>query len=477
MIMDFFAWLDTLADKKGTLLCVGLDPALTLAGGEDPEQALVDFNLRVIERTHEYALCYKPNIAFYERWGVAGIRALEKTMTAIPADLPVIIDAKRNDIGNTAAAYAESIFGHFKAHAVTVNGYLGKESLDPFLAWPDKGLFVLCRTSNQSSAAIQSAEVKSPRDGRMIPFYQHMAAEAASWGPQIGFVVGGNMVPELAAVRRLAPDRWFLAPGIGAQGGTVAEALAAGARADGKGILPMVARQILEAHDPGKEARRYRDEIRAAMKKAQTKGFSVPATPALRYRELVKKLVAQGCFKTGQFTLKSGLSSPFYLDLRKLISDPDLLRLAADAYIDILRPLSFRRLSAIPVASVPVVTAISLKLDRPMIYPRIPVKDHGSGSPIDGAYAAGEKIVLIDDLITTGLSKVEALDVLRREGLVVEDLVVLVVRGKNAAGDLAAKGVKLHAALSIRDIIDVVEAEGLADNAKIAEIREYLEKN
>ncbi len=208
-------------------------------------------------------------------------------------------------------------------------------------------------------------------------------------------------------------------------------------------------------------------------------GFTPPAGAAVKdtYKRLVGKLVAEGCFRVGSFTLKSGMTSPFYLDLRRLISDPDLLRLAAEAYIDLLRPLSFKRVSAIPLASVPVVTAISLMFPCPMIYPRLPVKDHGSGSPIDGAYHQGETVVLIDDLITTGLSKVEALEVLRREGLIVEDLVVLVGRGKNAAADLASHGVKLHAALSIHDIIDVVEEEGLAARDKITEIREYLEKN
>jgi uridine monophosphate synthetase len=475
--MMFFDWLEKRADDNDTLLCIGLDPSFTMDPGEDPVAKLLEFNTRIIEETHRYTLCYKPNVAFYERYGAAGYEALLKTIQRIPGEVPVIIDAKRNDIGNTAAAYAESVFGHFQAHALTVNAYLGRESLEPFLRWEDKGLFVLCRTSNPSAAAIQLAAMNSPKDGRKMPFYLYLAEEAASWGKNIGFVIGGNMPAELKAVRRILPDRWFLAPGIGAQGGNAREALTAGARRDGKGVIPMVARQILEAPEPGAAAKKLCEEIRAARKKATAGGLAAPAPAKVRYRDLIVQLVSQGCFKTGSFILKSGMVSPFYLDLRRLISDPALLRLAAEAYIDILRTLEFTRVSAIPVASVPVVTAISLRLDCPMIYPRLPVKDHGSGSPIDGAYHQGEKIVLIDDLITTGLSKVEALEVLGREGLVVEDLVVLVVRGNKAREDLSSRGVKLHAALSMHDIVDVVETEGLASPDKIAEIREFLEKN
>ncbi len=475
--MMFFDWLDKLADDKDTLLCVGLDPSFPIPEGEDPARKLFEFNLRIIEQTHEYTLCYKPNIAFYERYGAAGYEALLKTVQALPADVPVIIDAKRNDIGNTARAYADSVFGHFGAHAMTVNAYMGRESLEPFLAWDDRGLFVLCRTSNPSSAAVQLAAVTDARDGALRPFYQYLAVQAAEWSPRIGLVVGGNLPDALRSVRRLLPEIWFLAPGIGAQGGTAEEALAAGARRDGKGILPMVARRILESPEPGREARLLRDEIRAARKKTYRPGQSVPVPAQVKYKELIKKLFDSGCFRTGSFTLKSGLVSPFYLDLRRLISDPALLRLAAAAYIDLLKSLSFDRLSAIPVASVPVVTAVSLIMNRPMIYPRIPVKDHGSGSPIDGAYASGEKIALVDDLITTGLSKVEALDVLRGQGLYVEDLVVLVERGRTAREDLAKHGVTLHAALSIHDIVDVAEAEGLVDAATIAAIRDFLKKH
>jgi orotidine 5'-phosphate decarboxylase subfamily 2 len=145
----FFTRLETLAKEKNSLLCVGLDPRIDWKEGESPYQKLVDWNERIIESTTEYAICYKPNIAFFEAYGPEGLRALEKIMEAVPEEIPVLIDAKRNDIGSTAQAYADSLFGYYDADCVTLSPYMGRDAVDPFLKWKEKAMFLLARTTKE----------------------------------------------------------------------------------------------------------------------------------------------------------------------------------------------------------------------------------------------------------------------------------------------------------------------------------------
>ncbi|RPJ05599.1 MAG: orotidine-5'-phosphate decarboxylase, partial [Spirochaetaceae bacterium] len=394
--MTFFQKLEARISEKGTLLCVGLDPDFPVKSEETACEELFAFNKKIIEETAPYTLCYKPNIAFYERWGSEGIKALEKTLEVIPKEIPVIIDAKRNDIGNTAKAYADSVFGHFKADAVTLNPYLGKESAQPFMEYSGRGLFLLCRTSNPGASKIQDLLVRDPASGNNIPLFMAMARELTSWGPNIGLVVAGNDPAALAAVRKELPDVWLLAPGIGAQGGSISEAVRNGKTQDNKGILPVVVRHIIEDKNPGKKAKEFHEAILAELKRPSGTGISKKENVMTGKKDLIRRIINHGCFKVGSFTLKSGDISPFYIDLRKLISDPVLLSDVAKAYATLMENLSYKRISAIPVASVPVVTALSMFLAKPMIYPRLPAKKHGSGAPIDGDYCAGETVVLVD---------------------------------------------------------------------------------
>lgn len=474
--MDFFKSIAERACKCDTLLCIGLDPVLKIQDEKDIQAELINFCLRIVEETHTYALCFKPNIAFFERYGTEGLAALKKIISQIPPPIPCILDAKRNDIGYTAEAYAEAAFGFWGAQAVTVNGYLGEESIKPFLAWEGRGVFVLTRTSNTSADRIQLLMVRDALTEAQ-PLFLKMAQEAVSWGKGIGLVVAANDISALNLLRKHLPDTWFLAPGIGAQGGSIAEALAAGLNQDGLGMIPVVARHIIEDRNPGQKAKDFCLAIRKAKAKPV---FSLPISlkPACQDKKLlIKRLLEHGCFKVGQFTLKSGIVSPFYLDLRKLISDPGLLRLMAEAYLELLKDLDFKRLAAIPLASLPLATAISLLADRPLIYPRLPVKAHGLAAPIDGDCQPGERVVLIDDLVTTGLSKKEAVEVLRQEGLVIEDLVVLIERGYNARAELAELGLRLRAVIHIDEIVNYLENEKLIAEGLIKQIRSFLSSN
>ena len=191
---------------------------------------------------------------------------------------------------------------------------------------------------------------------------------------------------------------------------------------------------------------------------------------------LADGLLSAGCIKFGDFTLKSGLKSPIYIDLRQIITYPKLLEQIAAAYLPILRPLSFDRLAGLPYAAIPIATAISLAGNYPMIYPRKEAKSYGTKAEIEGEYHAGETAVIIDDLTTTGGSKFEAIEKLTGAGLIVKDVVVLVDRQSGAKESLAQAGYSMHAVLTISQLLDYWEEAGKVEKDKIEAAREFLEK-
>jgi len=277
----FFSFLEKRVDDSSSLLCVGLDPHLPDLKEPTAASAL-DFCLTLVKQTARYAAAFKPNAAFFEIFGAEGWVALKQVIEAIHEEsnrlgsmIPVILDAKRGDIASTAEAYASSAFEKLGAHCITLNPYLGKDSIDPFIQNSEKGVFLLCKTSNRGSGDLQDLNIDGGRwtaDGelrstvngqRSMPLYEHVAKLAQSWNTKnnIGLVVGATHPEALARVRAAAPDLWFLSPGIGAQGGELESALKAGLRKDGKGILLPVSRGISRAADPAKAAAEFRDEI------------------------------------------------------------------------------------------------------------------------------------------------------------------------------------------------------------------------
>lgn len=230
-----------------SLVCVGLDPDPAKLPGDlaSAPQAIYAFNRRIIDATAGIAAAYKPQIAFYsavaaEDQLVASIRYIrERAPQAL-----VILDAKRNDIGNTAQAYAREAFERYGADAVTINPYMGSDSVQPFLQRPELGGILLCRTSNSGAGDFQDLLI----DGQ--PLYARVAARAAAdWNGQnnLMLVVGATYPREMAGLRAAHPELWFLVPGIGAQGGDLEATLAAGLNADGRGLLINSARAIIYA--------------------------------------------------------------------------------------------------------------------------------------------------------------------------------------------------------------------------------------
>jgi uridine monophosphate synthetase len=188
-------------------------------------------------------------------------------------------------------------------------------------------------------------------------------------------------------------------------------------------------------------------------------------------------LLSAGCIKFGEFTLKSGLQSPIYIDLRQIISHPKLLAQVAQAYLPILSGLQFSRIAGLPYAAIPIATAISLTGNYPMIYPRKEVKTYGTKAEIEGEYHAGETVLVIDDLATTGGSKFEAIEKLTGVRLVVKDIVVLIDRQSGARESLEQAGYSMHAVLTIRQLLEYWEVNGKVERDKIERTRTFLENS
>jgi len=449
--MEFYRWIEEAARRNNSLLCVGLDPRLErLAPGDD----LYSFSRRIIDATRDLVCAYKPNFAFHEAAGPEGLEALRRTVTYAhgTADVPVILDAKRGDIGSTAQAYARAAFEVWGADALTVNPYLGQDSVTPFTAFTDKGVFLLCHTSNPGATDLQTLPCPSR------PLYEAVAAKAKEWGT--GLVVGATYPEALARVRALSPEAWILLPGVGAQGGDMADALAAGLREDRLGVVVNSSRDVIYALDPRQAALDLRKRINDARSGRPARPFDPRAALTLTLADI-------GAIRFGEFTLASGKKSPIYVDLRLLASHPPALRQVASAYADLLRaevgagePGTRTRLAAIPYAALPIGTAVALELDLPLIYPRKEAKDYGTSRQIEGEYQAGDRAVVLDDLITTGSSKLAAIEPLEQAGLEVRDVVVLIDREQGGGAELAEAGYRLHAVLRLSEMLDLLTEAG-----------------
>jgi orotidine-5'-phosphate decarboxylase len=250
---------------KKSFLCIGLDPDLTkipkhLLETEDP---IFEFNKAIIDVTHDLCVAYKPNTAFYEAYGVKGWQSLEKTINYIPKDCFIIADAKRGDIGNTSSYYAKTFFETLPCDAVTVAPYMGCDSVQPFLEHKDKWVVLLALTSNKGAFDFQFIQLNDKK------LYAQVIEKAQEWGTsdQLMFVVGATRAEEIAEVRKLAPDNFFLVPGVGAQGGSLEEVVNYGAN-EQCGLLVNSSRAIIFAgngYDFANEAKKEALKIQSEM--------------------------------------------------------------------------------------------------------------------------------------------------------------------------------------------------------------------
>lgn len=268
--MNYNELYQQIATKK-SYLCVGLDTDIRKIPAhlhKEPDPIFA-FNRQIIDATAEYAVAYKPNIAFYEAHGPRGWESLQKTLEYIPKACFTIADAKRGDIGNTSGLYARTFFdpsaSGLNFDSVTVAPYMGEDSVTPFLSYAGKWVILLALTSNTGSHDFQML----PVDGR--PLFEHVLEKAITWGgpDRLMFVVGATQTAQLSRIRELVPDHFLLVPGVGAQGGSLAEVSRIGLNSHG-GLLVNASRSILYASDGPDFAQRAADEARILQQEMAT---------------------------------------------------------------------------------------------------------------------------------------------------------------------------------------------------------------
>jgi orotidine-5'-phosphate decarboxylase len=241
-----------LSDAVGTVkshLCIGIDVTPEALNVDDTDiNALIDHSRKIVSATRDLATAYKPNLGFFERFGSRGFAWLEELVQYIGSDKLIIGDAKRGDIGNTAKQYASALFEHFNFDAVTLNPYLGEDSIKPFLDYPGKGVFILCKTSNPSASSIQNKTT----DGQFL--FEHVAKMAVALNDHenVGLVVGATVPDDITVIRSIAPSLSLLIPGVGAQGGELETSLLEGNK-EGVALIN-VSRSINFAGDLSEEA-------------------------------------------------------------------------------------------------------------------------------------------------------------------------------------------------------------------------------
>lgn len=463
--------------RQDSLLCVGLDPAYEKLPAEYRTGSVAEdifaYNHNIIDRAAPFAAAFKPQYKFYSAEGEAGIAALRMTCDYIKANYPnvlLILDAKYSDIGNTLERCAREAYDLFNADAVTAMPAPGKQALSPLFSRPGKGCFMVVRTSNPGAEELQDIAV----DGE--PLYVVITRKiAAGWneGGNVGLVGPATDTAVLARIRKAAPDLPILCPGVGAQGGDLEAAVRAGLDAQSGGLLVSVSRGVMEAPDPGDAARNLRDALNEA--RSRRKAAMLAEKDSLA-AEVIEELYSIGAIRFEPVTLKSGLVSPYYNNLRILASRPPLLRKVAALMARTMQEAGLHPdiLVGIAHAGVPLAVALSQYTGIPGGYVRAEAKQHGTKRMVEGIYEHGATAVLVDDVVSDGASKLEVLGYLQDEGLKVRDIVVLVDRGQGGPELMERHGLHCHAAVTMETVLTTLHDAGLITQQKVDDSHAFM---
>ncbi|WP_375495533.1 bifunctional orotidine-5'-phosphate decarboxylase/orotate phosphoribosyltransferase [uncultured Nostoc sp.] len=464
--MNFFDKLNRNILQNQSLLFVGLDPnpemMPTRYESEELIAGLEKWLQFIIAETANFVCAYKPTLGFYEALGIPGLELLYKTLAAIPAHIPVILDAKHSDL-NTSTIFARTVFTEWQVDAITLSPYTGQDHVAPFLVYPDKAVFILCCTSNPGAEALQQYPTKES------PLYLQVVKESRTWGTQeqLGLEVGTTNPEVLALIRAVAPERIIMARSIWAEGQNLKQILEAGLNANGDGLLIPVPQDMLGNTQLSEEVQSLRAEINQIKAEIiyenSTCSVWFPDVCLLNkhpQQDLILQLYDIDCIMFGSFVQASGAIFPYYIDLRKIISNPQVFNQVLTAYEEILKNLSFDRLAGIPYGSLPTATGLALRLHCPMIFPRKEVKAHGTRRVIEGNFHPGETVVVVDDILISGKSVMEGAGKLESAGLKVDDIVVFIDHEQGVKDRLQQNGYRSHAVLTISEITNTLYQAG-----------------
>ncbi|MBE8966985.1 bifunctional orotidine-5'-phosphate decarboxylase/orotate phosphoribosyltransferase [Nostocales cyanobacterium LEGE 12452] len=464
--MNFFDKLNRNILQNRSLLFVGLDPNPEMMPGRYESEELIagleQWLQFIIAETSDFVCAYKPTLGFYEALGIPGLELLYKTLAAIPAHIPVILDAKHSDL-NTSTIFAQTVFTQWQVDAITLSPYTGQDHVAPFLVYPEKAVFILCCTSNPGAEALQQYPTNES------PLYLQVVKESKTWGTpeQLGLEVGTTNPEVLALIRAVAPERIIMARSIWAEGQNLKQILEAGLNSNGDGLLIPVPQDMLINIELSEEVQSLRAEINQIKTEIiyenSTCSVWFPDVCFLNqhpHQDLILQLYDIDCIMFGSFVQASGAIFPYYIDLRKIISNPQVFNQVLTAYEDILKNLNFDRLAGIPYGSLPTATGLALRLHCPMIFPRKEVKAHGTRRVIEGNFHPGETVVVVDDILISGKSVMEGAGKLESAGLKVNDIVVFIDHEQGVKDRLQQNGYCSHAVLTISEITNTLYQAG-----------------
>ena len=489
----------------------------------------------VIEATAPHVCAYKPSLGFYQALGPVGLDLLREVRELVPLEIPLIIDAKHGDL-NSSSALAHYLFRALGADAVTLSPLPGQDIAAPFLLYPDKAVVVTCHSSNPAARVLQHHPSESD------PLYLRIVREAQLWATpeQLLLEVGTSDPAILARVRREAPERFLILRSLWAEEDRLDALLEAGLSPSADGLLLPLPQNLLVEDDMAQRAAQLKQRIserrdhwlESRQKPAascsiwlpgllgETSGqqpaaaaptggpgpagtggaippparpgngtptaaatapvpAGAPGEPADPLESLIVDLFDIGCLLFGEYMQASGALFNYYIDLRQIISDPNLFHRVLHAYAGQLQGLSFDRIAGIPYGSLPTATGLSLQLHKPLIYPRKEVKAHGARRLIEGDFEEGDVVALVDDILITGGSLLEGIAKLESSGLVVRDVVVFIDHGDDQASPAAgggsaalqrlqSKGYRCRAVLDIHRITQVLHRNGRLSDGQAA---------
>lgn len=469
---NFYDRLLAAIESNQSLLYLALDPdtesfpVAVSVTGEETQSFVTDFLAKfkcAIDQTADLICACKLTLSFYQSLGIPGLELLQQILTIIPPHIPVILDAKHCDL-NTSTVFAKTVFEDWQVDAVTLSPYAGFDQVAPFLLYPGKTVFVLCATANPSAATVQ--EYPTPEN----PLYLQLVRVSQTWATpeKLGLEVG--VMPDLLArIRKAAPERLILVEGDIAEENDIteendlAQLLAAGLSKNGEDLLLPLPPSLLAESNPRAEIQKLRDNINEqrlrAIAGSPTCELWLPDVCFLQpepHRDLILQLYDIGCVVFGDHVQASGAVFPYYIDLRKIISIPQIFHQIVSAYADILKELEFDRIAGIPYGSLPTATGLALRMERPMIFPRKEVKTYGAGKLIEGHFQAGETIVVVDDILISGKSVMEGAAKLKSADLNVEDIVVLIDHEQGVKDKLQVNGYRAHSVLALSEIAQIL---------------------